>query len=301
MNYLQKYIAASDYDPQNDFLLTDMLYAQGKYQQAIDHAMLLMKDKSIASPRLNKLIVYSYKEMGKPQLALPYIKNYMAAGVDTAYALNDYKTMGDIYAALEGGEDSAAACYIKASDLEKDTALKMDYYKKLGKLYKKIKDHEKEAFWLGKYYNANPHPGNVDLFNWGIASYLGKDYHVADSLFTLYETKYPKEEFGYYWSARSSAAIDTTMEQGLAIPHYKGLIDLADADTTAHISKKHLVEAYGYIAAYMANTEKNYESAIDHFEKLLELDPQNDDARKYVAILKKNLSGSKGANTGTDR
>lgn len=301
-DYLNKYIAASDHDTQHDFLLTDMLYTQGKYQEAIDRAGQLLTKETSETPRLNKLIAYSYQALGKPETALTYMNLYLNTHPDTSYALKDYEAMAEIYGALQDKEDSAAVYYAKAASLEKDGAKKMEYYKKLGKLYKKTKAHDKEAYWLGKYYAANPHPGNVDLFNWGIASYLAKDYPTADSVFTLYETKYPKEEFGYYWSARSAAAIDTAMEQGLAIPHYMNLLELAK-DTAANISKKHLVEAYGYIAAYKANTEKNYESAIDYFEKLLDLDPDNSDAKRYVSILKKNLNNntnnanaSKGAN-----
>lgn len=296
MEYLQKYIAASDFDPQNDYLLTDMLYTQHHYQAAIDRATALIASGSTQAARLNKLIAYSYKEMGKPEMAVPYMHTYMSTGPDSAYILKDMEAMADIYAAVPGREDSAALYYAKASGLEKDAIKQMAYYKKLGQLYKKVKDHNKEAYWLGRYYAANPAAGNVDLFNWGIASYLGKDFHMADSIFTLYENKYPKEEFGYYWSARSAAAIDSSMQQGLAIPHYMGLLQLA-ADTAANISKKHLVEAYGYIAAYKANTEKDYESSIDYFGKLLALDPDNEDAKRYVVILKKNLAGEgKGAN-----
>ena len=302
MDYLKKYIAASDYNPQNDFLLTDMLYTQGQYQQAIDRASVLLKEHTADTPRLNKLIAYSYKELGKPETALAYMNHYLESHPDTTYALKDAEAMAEIYAALPGKEDSAAAYYVRVCDLEKDQAKQLELYRKLGMLYKQTKEHDKEAFWLGKYYAAKPNPGNLDLFNWGIASYLGKDYAQADSIFTLYETKYPNEEFGYYWAARSATAIDTSMEKGLAIPHYLGLVALAGKDTAMNrVTRKNLVEAYGYIAAYQANTEKNYEGAIDYFEKLLVLDPENNDAKRYVTILKKNLLGSKGAKVSSER
>jgi len=50
------------------------------------------------------------------------------------------------------------------------------------------------------------------------------------------------------------------------------------------------MEAYGYLAAYESNTKKDYREAITYFEKLLALDPNNADAKKYVDILKENLS-----------
>ncbi len=301
MDYLTKYIAASDENISNDFLVTDLLYAQGKYEKSVENALRLYELFPAQSQRMNKLIAYSYKELGKPQQALLYLNNYLAGGIDSGHALNDYEMAGNIYAAIEGQEDSAAVYYAKAAALQTDIEKKSAYYKKLAGLYKLRKDHGNEAYWLGKYYSVIKDPSNVDLFNWAIATYLNKDYSAADSLFTLYETKYPKEEFGYYWGARSSAAIDTSMERGLAIPHYTGLINLAGADSSAGISNKHLVEAYGYLAAFEANTEKNYERAIGYFEKLLELEPTNNDALRYVSILKKNLSKGKGTSNLADK
>ena len=48
------------------------------------------------------------------------------------------------------------------------------------------------------------------------------------------------------------------------------------------------MEAYGYMAAYEANTEKNYPVAMEYLENLLVQDPGNVSAKKYVEILKKN-------------
>jgi tetratricopeptide (TPR) repeat protein len=76
----------------------------------------------------------------------------------------------------------------------------------------------------------------------------------------------------------------------MAIPQYMKLIELDGKDSTKATNRKHLVEAFGYIAAYKANTQKDYAGAIDYFERLLALDPGNADAARYVGILKKNLS-----------
>jgi tetratricopeptide (TPR) repeat protein len=197
--------------------------------------------------------------------------------------------MGEIYAALNT-PDSAATYYVKAGNLEKDSTLQMGFAKKLADLYKQQKDYSNQAQWLGKYYQGNGKATNLDLFNWGLAHYMAKEYAMADSVFGIYETKYPEQDFGYYWRARSDAAIDTAMQTGMAIPHYQKLIEIAGKDTANKTNRKHLIESYGYIAAYKANTEKDYAGAIDNFEKLLELDPANSDAQRYIGILKKNQS-----------
>lgn len=290
MECLDHYVASTDPGPNNDYLITDLLYASRKYQAAIDHAQQLIASQGkVSEPRLYKLIAYSYKELHDSAQALDYMKQYFKEQVDTGFVVKDYSTMGEIYDEL-GQTDSAAAWLTRATAMEKDTAQRLADEKKLAALYKKEKDYPDEALWLGKYYVGNNKATNLDLFNWGLAHYMAKNYPMADSVFGMYETKYPDQCFGYYWKARSAAAIDTAMTTGMAIPSYAKIIEIDGKDTTNRTNRKHLIEAYGYIAAYRANTQKDYEGAIDYFQRLLALDPGNSDAERYVAILKKTIS-----------
>lgn len=290
MTCLNHYIAASDTSVRNDYLVTDLLYASRKYEEAIAHAQKLIDRQGATSePRLYKLIAYSYKELHDSTKALDFMKQYFQQQSDTGFVIKDYETMGEIYASLSR-PDSAVVYYLQAGNLEKDSTKKIGYAKKLADLYKKQKDYSNQAVWLGKYYQGNAQATNLDLFNWGLAHYMAKEYPMADSVFGIYETKYPEQDFGYYWRARSDAAIDTSMQMGMAIPHYLKLVEIAGKDTTNKTNRKHLIESYGYIAAYKANTQKDYAGAIDYFERLLALDPGNSDAERYVGILKKSLA-----------
>ena len=134
--------------------------------------------------------------------------------------------MSDMYSHFPGKDDSAAFYLIRAAMMEKDSTLKFNMYKNIADLYKKMNDYKNQSIWLGLYYQSNAKAGNVDLFNWGIATYLAGNYPSADSVFTLYIEKYPGQTFGYYWKARADIAIDTTMEKGLAVPSYKQVIKL---------------------------------------------------------------------------
>jgi tetratricopeptide (TPR) repeat protein len=62
-------------------------------------------------------------------------------------------------------------------------------------------------------------------------------------------------------------------------------------DTTASTYEKWIVEAYGYLAAYEANTKKDYAAAIAYFKKILEVNPENESAEKYIAVLENSLAG----------
>jgi predicted Zn-dependent protease len=293
---LNHYVAATDPSVANDYLITDLLYASRKYQAAIDHAQeLIARQGGTSEPRMYKLIAYSYKELGDSLKALDFMKQYFHEQTDTGFVVKDYETMGEIYR-LMGRTDSAVAYLAKAGGMEKDSVQRIAYAKKLAELYKEQKDYTDQALWLGRYYSGNSSATNLDLFNWGLAYYMAREYPLADSIFGVYETKYPDQDFGYYWRARSDVAIDTAMSTGMAIPQYTKLIEIDGKDTLKNTNRRHLIEAYGYIAAYKANTEKDYPGSIDYFQRLLTLDPDNRDARRYIDILKKNLSkASKGS------
>jgi tetratricopeptide (TPR) repeat protein len=47
------------------------------------------------------------------------------------------------------------------------------------------------------------------------------------------------------------------------------------------------------LAAYEVNTKKDFARAIDYFEKVLEMDPENESAKKYIGILEKDLAKQK--------
>lgn len=289
-DYYTKYLAVADRKASDEYQLTDLLYLTRQYDKAISKATQLLLQKD-ADNRLNKLLAYTYKAKEEPGKAIGYMLRYFNNGADTSYLLKDYETMADIYQKA-GKPDSATSWYIRALPIVRDSSVMVKYYKKLADHYKQKKDYANQAIWAGNYYRYSNRVTNVDLFNWGIACYMAGDYRNADSVFGAYSVKYPDHVFGPYWQARANAAIDTTMTLGLAVPYYEKMISIAEKDTASATNKRYLAEAYGYIATYVANEKKDYPAAIDYFEKLLEVDPGNADAKKYIDILEKSVANS---------
>lgn len=297
--YFQQYTANADRSVQQDYSYTDLLYLTRKYDSAIVYAQRLLKEQNDAPARLYKLIGYSYLEKADTGSALGYMQQYFGREADSNFVVKDFETMGMLYSNVAGREDSTMHYYKQAAALSTDPAIKNNYYRQLAKLAGKIKDHTAEAQWLGQVYATDPRATNVTLFNWGLAAYKAADYTQADSVFALYTEKYQDQGYGYYWRARANAAIDTAMEQGLAIPHYQKLIEVIDKDTLTDSDKKWMKEAYGYLASYEANTEKDYPEAISYFEKLLEIDPENEQVQRNIDILEKNLAIREKSETGS--
>jgi len=182
--------------------------------------------------------------------------------------------------------------YKKALAAEKDEKEKLSYMVSLADLQNELGNREREAKWREQVYLAKEQPTNLDLYKWGMALYYGEKFEMADSVFALYEEKYPDQIYGYLWRAKSNALIDTAMENGLAIPHYIKLAEVAAQDTAKN--KAILLGAFEYLGPYEANIKKDYAASLGYFEKILEFDPENNDANRNVGILRKKVGTVKG-------
>lgn len=292
-NFLERYIKNSDPSPRHDYMIADLDYISKQYKDAIAKAnFILDRDKDSTQPRIYKLIAYSYEGLGDSAQALQYINQYFDKQDTAGYVAKDFELKARLLDRVQHDEEAAAQWYEKAYAAETKEDTKQDYAKMIALLYKNAGDRLKEAEWRGTYYNSAKNPTNLDLYNWGLALYAGQAYQQADSIFAQYEEKYPDQVYGYLWRAMCNALIDSTMELGLAVPHYEKLIEVASKDSVAN--KSNLIKAYGYIGAYKANVEKNYPESVAYFNKILELDPGNADATRYVTILQKWIDEGKG-------
>lgn len=290
--YLEAYTRHADPAPEHDYMRTDLMYVSKQYDEAVKAAKtILATEGADAQPRLFKLIAYSKAALGDSTAALENMNAYFEKQDSSDFVVKDYALQASLLETVSPDKTAAIALYRKAIFLEKDQQAKLEYMVSLADLHNEIGNREREAVWRGRIYETKENPTNLDIYKWGLAAYYEKDYAKADSVFAIYAEKYPEQLHGYLWRARSSALIDTTMTLGLAVPHYKKLIELAAADSVKN--KAVLVTSYEYLGGYEANITKNYQASHDYFMKLVELDPENVDANKNVALLKKWIEDSK--------
>ena len=284
--YLDQYIANTDPSLENEYLMTDFLYASSKPKMAIEKAQsLLEKEKQKAQPRLFKLIAYSYDALGDSTKALEYLEQYFQHEADSNYVAKDFELKAKLLSKFSPDNPEIVSNLQRALEIDTLLANKTEYASQIAEYYKAQGDNSNQAKWLGRIYQLKENPLNIDLYYWGVAHYSAQEYQQADSVFSVYTEKYPEHVQGFYWRAKSNALLDSTMENGLAVPYYQKVIEMASADTVNN--KSLLIQAYGYIGAYEANVKKNYESALFNFNKILELDAGNDDAMRYREILEK--------------
>lgn len=285
-SYLAAYIRNSDVSVQHDYLTADYLYLDKKYTEAINKAnQLIAAEGTNVQPRIYKMIAYSQAALQDSVAAGEAMKKYFAAQLPEELVPQDYDLMAKLATQNTGDRSAALEWYRKALQNANKPETRLTYMTSLAETQKELGNFARESAWREKIYETKKEPSNLDIFRWGVAVYMSHNYEKADSIFTLYAEKYPDQVYGHLWLARSNAAIDTAMEKGLAIPHYLKLVEVAAKDSVAN--KYVLLDAYGYLGAYEANTTKNYPQALQYFEKILLIEPENEQTLAYTALLKK--------------
>ena len=280
------YKSNSDAGPAIDYEEASLLYAAGEFKQAIDKSgQLLSTQGDKADARLYRLQAYSYDKLGDSVSTVEKLEKFFSIARPDQILPDNYVTMAMNAAKFPARQAQVDEYFLKAIDADMTVKNKVDYTRKAANFFKGVKNQAKAAEWYLRVMSVSPNPGKTDIYNAGFEHYRMGSYKLSDSLFKIYSSRYPEEVYGYLWSYRSLAFIDSTMEQGLAIPDCMKFIEIAEKQKDKN--KNTLIPAYGYMAGYTANMKKDFPGAIVFLDKILEIDPNNADAAKNKDILTK--------------
>lgn len=298
-DYLNKYIAVADPSPDNEYDRISLLFLQKKYDDAIAASKdAISKQGDKANPKYYLLVAYSYDAKGDSVNAKDYLTQYFAKQKPADLIAMDYKFLGKVQSEFPSDSAASIASYQKAIDMDTALANKLQIIKDASANAKAKGQKAAYAYWLGVGYPFIKAPTENDLYYWGYANYSAGLYKTADSIFCgIYESQYPKEFFGYYWCMKTKVAEDDSVgSQGLAVDAYIKLAAVCTAlDSTAHAAgspdstkyKKYIIDSYSQLAGYYNNIKKDRDNALLYLHKILEIDPNNADVKKFIDILEK--------------
>lgn len=284
--FLDKYIAVADADSKNCYGEASLLYVSKLYDEAINKANgCITTAGTKAFPNLWGLIAYSYDKKGDSANAKKYFEEFFTKVVPENIGPNDYATYGRILLKFPGQEDKAAEYIDKAIALDTIPANKLDYIRETAASLVAANKFVEAGKWYGKILTLKPDYGKVDLYYAGYNDYRGGNYPTADSVFKIYQQKYPDDVFGWYMGARAKEGIDSTSELGLAKPDYEKIIAIADTTQDKASIKDRLIPSYRYLVAYYYNIKNDKENAILYNNKILEVDPEDATALRTKEAL----------------
>ncbi|QEC68997.1 hypothetical protein FRZ67_17405 [Panacibacter ginsenosidivorans] len=295
--YLDKYVANADKDCATEYFVADYLYRAGKNQESIAKAKEMENGACKDYARINIIYAYNYNKLGDNASAEEAIKKFFSNPNPGKIDPSDYVIGATIYSKDSLMRDSAVALLQKAYETDTVRANKQMYVDSISAVYKRAKNYPKRLEWVAKSYAMSANPTNRDIYDYGEAAYFAQDCQLADSLFKLYQQKFPDQIYGPLWQYKTAQACDTSMTNGLIVAPAINYINFLKTDTVKY--KPTLVQVNGVLAGYYANTKKDVDSAIYYLQQILVYDPTNPDAAKYIDILQK--SKQKKSGTANDK
>jgi tetratricopeptide (TPR) repeat protein len=296
---LNKYVANSDPGADVDKLQTDFLIVTGKFADAKAKAQSIISaqgDK--VDPGFYLRVAYCCDTLGDAACAQTNIATYFTKQDPIAVKPLDYV----LRASIEG-KSTDSTTRDKAFDdyslaIQKDTLPenKTKILAQANELANRLGNKKALAAIARIIYMGIKEPSNSDLYKWGMANFQAGLYQTSDSIFCgIYETKYPEEVYGYLWCARSKRGEDDSLgSQGIAVDaemklaefgRAKDSIAKAAGSKDSTLYKRYVIENYSLLAFYYNNIKKDREQAVAWLQKILEVDPENPDAKKYITAL----------------
>ena len=282
--YFEKWLANADQDDKTCYYNASLKYAQGFFMEAINKINeCIASSASKPYPKLfglkanayNKLkdsikVIESYAEYFKQQDA-----DKIASRDFVEYALNLLK--------FPGKEAEAGLLVDKAVTLDSIEPNKVSYLKSIAQAYESQKNFVSAADWYNKIVAVKKNPSKYDINTVGFNYFKGGAYQLSVDAFTLSSVKFPDDPYAFNMIGKSSWAIDSTMEKGMANAAFEKTIQLSLVDSIKY--KPQLMNSYKYFVAYYANIMKDKNTALSYVEKALALDPTDAEANSYKAAL----------------
>jgi len=122
--------------------------------------------------------------------------------------------------------------------------------------------------------------------------YFAKHYalynlHKADAVFNTLIERIPDSYLGYRYKALTLHAINGETKDGLAKPYYEKVIEIiTSGEEITSFQNRILLEAYNYLGYYYYVIKDN-PNAIIYWNKVLEIDPENANAKLVLDALNK--------------
>ena len=281
---LQKYIANTDADTQNEFLYAQLCWAKKDYECAVTKAegVVAVSGEKV-KPKVLKLLADAYYQKGDYANAKKYIDRYFVREKKEDFIAFDFKLKADILSKTGGTDEEVLETYVKGVEFDTVMTSKIDYLKQGAKFFKDANKRDKEAVLLEMITKIKPDPTINDYFEAMLARYFSKEHRLSRATAAVMVEKFPNEIYGYEWMYNNSVAIITdtlvsdtarkAFQRDTGIVDVEKLYEFTVKDTAKY--KKQYINSVRFLAAYYINDAGDKEKSLEYFRKWLAADADN--------------------------
>lgn len=273
--FANKYISSADPSPENQYFLAQTQFVQKKYAEAAATGKnIVTQTGNKPNPRVYRLLAYSALELKDTTGACQYVGEYFAKAKEEDMRGQDYLLRAT--SCGKGDPQVLRESILKAvqvdSVLSRQIALLNDAAKDAKTNGNRLLEAElnKMSFQLRGPERSTP----TELINSiALPYFFGGDYQRADSAAKAYAAIAPDSIYGHYWSALALERIDTSMQQGLAMPSYEKTLAVAETDKVRFKSQG--TRSATNLAIFNYNVKNDKAAASAYADRGLAFDPTN--------------------------
>jgi tetratricopeptide (TPR) repeat protein len=190
--YLDKYIANADKDPNNDFYMAEYLFRARSYKESIAYAQKIETENSTnVLPRLNILYAYNYDKLGDSVQAKSYLDKFFAVTPTNKILVTDYDLAAKVYGKFTASEATLVGYLSKAIEADTVVAHKIDYSNKAADLYEKSKNYVEQLKWAKQAIDLKGKKGEAEFYKLCDIAFKAKDYTQTMAIAKEYIAAFP--------------------------------------------------------------------------------------------------------------
>lgn len=316
-------------DPELLLNVAKYYFLAGDHMKSLDYLSKLQGQ--VNDPIIDRMTGWSSLALGKNDVAVASLNKFITAAPQKVI-FDDYKYLGRAYAQLGTPEGDS----LSIVNLEKAAPLDTteNLYKEIADKYYGTKRYDKAVSYFEKAIGNEEKPSTNDYLKLGLANYqqgfavsktvadtaqqrtLRRDYFMkADSAFAKLAEVVEKDgktyPLAYYYRAQSNYYAngrEASLASGAPVPMYEKFIEQALAEqqnpetgaTKKEQNRKYLITSYKYLISD-AIAKKDDGKAKDYANKVLELDPNDKDAKDFLEGPKSTVTPGKTPVKGTTK
>lgn len=305
--YVQK---SGTQDPELLLNVAKYYFLAGDHQKSLDYLAKLQGQ--VKDPIIDRMRGWSSLALGKNDEAISSLNTFIK-NAPNKVIFDDYKYLGRAYgqAGTPEGDSLSIVFLEKAAPLDTTENL----YREIGDKYYASKRYDKATDYISKAIANDKKPSTNDYLKLGLANYqqgfavsktvadtaqqrvMRRQYFTqADSAFAKLAGVVEKDSktypLAYYYRAQANYYMngrDAALASGTPVPLYEKFIEQALAEqqdpqtgaTKKETNRKYLITSYKYLISN-AIAKKDDAKAKEYANKVLELDPNDKDAKDFL-------------------
>jgi tetratricopeptide (TPR) repeat protein len=284
------YLRNSEPSSANQIRFARILFLSKDYESALEKIDEIQKTdkKNIQLYRLKAFstfeVIGTKNDLEKAKSGLEALNYYFEHADPKNIVTLDYLYLGRLESKVPGKDSLALIHMNKALEMDPDN---YEVYTDIAKVFNKQKKFVESGDMYRKYIAVASKVTAADYYLMGKAYYFGKVYSAADSALAKVSEMMPNYPDAYFWRGLTISATDPDSKLETPKPLFEQYISLITADSVKFEAnkdkyKRDLISAYGYLAYYYLARD-NKALAKEYYKKVLELDPENANAKKVMS------------------